>query len=77
MDCRCITYFANGIPEKKAKVLYAEQGDTAASIFSDRTTAAGWHDKPVFYAVAKEDKRLSKSMPAIWRWCPTHGKSPT
>ncbi|MBY0381316.1 MAG: alpha/beta hydrolase [Xanthobacteraceae bacterium] len=57
-----LKYFANGVPEKQAKVLYAEQGDTAASIFSDRTTAAGWHDKPVFYVVAKEDKTIDPGL---------------
>jgi pimeloyl-ACP methyl ester carboxylesterase len=57
-----LKYFANGVPEKQAKVLYAVQGDTAASIFADRTTEAGWHTKPTFYAVSKEDKTIDPGL---------------
>ncbi len=57
-----LKYFANGVPAKKAKELYAEQGYTAASIFAGRTTAAGWHDKPSFYAVSKEDKTINPDL---------------
>jgi len=57
-----LKYFANGVPEKEAKVLYAVQGETAASIFSDRTSAAGWHDKPVFYEVSKDDKTIDPDL---------------
>ena len=45
--------------EEEAKVLFAEQGETAASIFAGRTVAAAWHDKPSFYAVAKQDRIAS------------------
>lgn len=48
-------YFANGLPLAQAEVLFAEQQPTATSTFVDRTTAAAWHDKPSFYAVAKQD----------------------
>src|SRR6202051_5071874 len=44
--------FANGVEPKLAKVLYAVQWPTAASLFGERTTAAGWHSKPTFYAVS-------------------------
>ncbi|GGF83941.1 alpha/beta hydrolase [Azorhizobium oxalatiphilum] len=54
--------FANGVPVKQAKELFAVQGPTAASIFNDRTTAAAWHDKPSFYAVAKEDRTISPEL---------------
>ncbi|RTL51634.1 MAG: alpha/beta hydrolase [Bradyrhizobiaceae bacterium] len=57
-----LKYFANGVPEKQAKVLYAVQGDTAASIFADRTTVAAWHTKPTFYAVAKQDKTIDPGL---------------
>lgn len=57
-----LEYFANGVPEAKAKVLYAEQGDTAASIFAGRTTQAAWHDKPSFYAVSKDDKTINPDL---------------
>jgi pimeloyl-ACP methyl ester carboxylesterase len=57
-----LKYFANGVPEKKARELYAEQGDTAASIFAGRTTQAAWRDKPSFYAVSKEDKTINPDL---------------
>jgi pimeloyl-ACP methyl ester carboxylesterase len=41
-----LKYFANGVPKKKAEVLYAEQQPAAASLFGGRTTAAAWHSKP-------------------------------
>jgi len=57
-----LKYFANGVPEKKARELYAEQGYTAASIFAGRTTQAAWRDKPSFYAVSKEDKTINPDL---------------
>ena len=54
--------FANGVAPTKAKVLFAVQGDTAASIFANRTTAAAWHDKPSFYAVAKQDRTINPDL---------------
>src|SRR6202790_1461538 len=35
--------FANGVQPKRAEVLYAVQQPTAASLFGERTTAAGLH----------------------------------
>jgi pimeloyl-ACP methyl ester carboxylesterase len=55
-------YFANGIPHKQADVLFAEQEPTAASLFSDRTTVAAWHDKPTFYAVSKQDITIAPEL---------------
>jgi pimeloyl-ACP methyl ester carboxylesterase len=57
-----LKYFANGVEEKKAKVLYAEQGATAASIFADRTKDAAWHTKPSFYAVSKQDHTIDPDL---------------
>jgi pimeloyl-ACP methyl ester carboxylesterase len=57
-----LKYFANGVPHKKAEVLYAVQGATAASLFSGRTTAAAWHDKPTFYAVSKRDETIAPEL---------------
>ena len=39
---------ANGVAREKAKVLYAVQEPTAASLFGNRTTVAAWHspDRP-------------------------------
>ncbi len=50
------------MPEKKARELYAEQGDTAASIFAGRTTAAAWHTRPSFYAVSKQDGTINPDL---------------
>jgi pimeloyl-ACP methyl ester carboxylesterase len=57
-----LKYFANGVPHDKAEALFAEQGDTAASIFTGRTTAAAWHDKPSFYAVSKDDQTINPDL---------------
>jgi pimeloyl-ACP methyl ester carboxylesterase len=55
-------YFANGIPHKQAEVLFAEQEPTAASLFTNRTTAAAWHDKPTFYAVSRQDMTIAPEL---------------
>jgi pimeloyl-ACP methyl ester carboxylesterase len=57
-----LKHFANGVPHDKAEALFAEQGDTAASIFAGRTTAAAWHDKPSFYAVSKDDQTINPDL---------------
>src|SRR3982074_2664467 len=57
-----LKHFANGVVHKKAEVLYAEQGSTAASIFAARTTAAAWHSKPSWYAVSKLDKTINPDL---------------
>jgi pimeloyl-ACP methyl ester carboxylesterase len=45
-----------------AKVLYAVQWPTAASIFSGRTTAAAWRSKPSWYAVSKLDQTINPDL---------------
>jgi pimeloyl-ACP methyl ester carboxylesterase len=55
-------YFANGIPHRKADVLYAVQEPTAASLFNDRTTVAAWRSKPSWYAVSKRDQTISPDL---------------
>jgi pimeloyl-ACP methyl ester carboxylesterase len=55
-----LKHFANGVPRNQARVLYAEQGPAAVSLFADKTTVAAWHDKPSFYAVAQQDKTISR-----------------
>ena len=54
--------FANGVAHDKAEVLYAEQAPTMASLFAGKTNAAGWHNKPVYYAVAKQDLTISPDL---------------
>jgi pimeloyl-ACP methyl ester carboxylesterase len=57
-----LKYFANGVEHKEAKVLYAVQEPTAASLFGGRTTAAAWHSKPSFYAVSKLDQTINPEL---------------
>jgi pimeloyl-ACP methyl ester carboxylesterase len=57
-----LKYFANGVDPKLAKVLYAVQWPTAASIFSGRTTAAAWRSKPSWYAVSKLDQTINPDL---------------
>src|SRR5436190_9799513 len=54
-----LKYFANGVEPAKAKVLYAVQWPTAASIFAGRTTMAAWRSKPSWYAVSKLDQTIN------------------
>jgi pimeloyl-ACP methyl ester carboxylesterase len=57
-----LKYFANGVAPTKAKVLFAEQGETAATMFGGRTTAAAWKEKPSFYAVSKQDHTIDPDL---------------
>jgi pimeloyl-ACP methyl ester carboxylesterase len=57
-----LKYFANGVEPSKAKVLYAVQEPTAASVFGGRTTAAAWHSKPSWYAVSKQDQTINPDL---------------
>src|SRR5882757_1746314 len=57
-----LKYFANGVAPEKAKVLYAEQEPTAASLFGGRTTVAAWRSKPSWYAVSKLDQTISPDL---------------
>ena len=57
-----LKYFANGVPHKKAEVLYAVQDPTAASLFADRTTVAAWRSKPSWYAVSKLDQTIAPDL---------------
>jgi pimeloyl-ACP methyl ester carboxylesterase len=57
-----LKYFANGVEPGKAKVLYAVQEPTAASLFGGRTTAAAWRSKPSWYAVSKLDQTINPDL---------------
>ena len=57
-----LKYFANGVDPTMAKVLYAVQEPTAASIFAGRTTAAAWRAKPSWYAVSKLDQTINPDL---------------
>jgi pimeloyl-ACP methyl ester carboxylesterase len=51
--------FANGVPRRDALVLYAVQGPTKASLFTEHTTATAWQMKPTYYAVSKQDRTIA------------------
>jgi pimeloyl-ACP methyl ester carboxylesterase len=57
-----LDFFANGVPRDKARVLYAVQEPTAASLFGERTTAAAWRARPNFYAVSTRDQTISPDL---------------
>ena len=57
-----LKYFANGVTPRQAKILYAVQEPTAATIFGGRTSEAAWHSKPSFYAVSKQDKTINPDL---------------
>lgn len=57
-----LNYFANGVAADKAKVLFAEQQPTAATLFGGRTTAAAWHSKPSWYALSSQDQTISPDL---------------
>lgn len=57
-----LNYFANGLSRAQAEVLYAVQQPAAATLFSDRTSAAAWHSKPSWYAVSKQDATISPDL---------------
>jgi pimeloyl-ACP methyl ester carboxylesterase len=57
-----LKYFANGVEPKQAKVLYAVQEPTAASLFGGRINAAAWRSKPSWYAVSKLDQTINPDL---------------
>ena len=57
-----LNYFANGLSHDKAEILYAEQQPTVASLFAGKTDVAAWHDKPVYYAVSKQDLTINPDL---------------
>jgi len=57
-----LKFFANGVEPKQAKVLYAVQAPTAASLFGGRTTVAAWRSKPSWYAVSKLDQTINPDL---------------
>lgn len=57
-----LKYFANGVPQREAKALFAEQEPTASTLFGGRTTEAAWHAKPTWYAVSKRDQTISPDL---------------
>jgi len=57
-----LKYFANGVEPKQAKLLFAVQEPTAATLFGGRTTVAAWRSKPSWYAVSKLDQTINPDL---------------
>jgi len=57
-----LNYFANGVAPATARVLFAVQQPTAASLFGDRTTVAAWRTKPSYYAVSQQDQTIAPDL---------------
>jgi pimeloyl-ACP methyl ester carboxylesterase len=57
-----LKYFANGVEPVTAKVLYAVQQPTGATLLATRTTVAAWRSKPSFYAVSKQDQTIAPDL---------------
>lgn len=57
-----LKYFADGVAEKDAKVLYAAQQPIAADLFAGRTHEAAWRHKPSWYAVSTADNTTSPEL---------------
>ncbi|HEX3430431.1 MAG TPA: alpha/beta hydrolase [Rhizomicrobium sp.] len=54
--------FAGGLPEAKARVLYAVQEPFHKVLLTGRTTQAAWRSKPSFYAVSTEDRTINPDL---------------
>jgi pimeloyl-ACP methyl ester carboxylesterase len=54
--------FAGDIEPARARVMYAEQGRIADTLFAGRTTQAAWRSKPSWYAVSTNDRTTSPQL---------------
>ncbi len=53
---------AQDVAPARARALYAVQGRISDELFTGRTTAAAWRDKPAFYAVSKNDRTINPDL---------------
>ncbi|MFB7781019.1 alpha/beta hydrolase [Streptomyces bauhiniae] len=54
--------FAQDLPESRTRILGATQRPLAMSAFTDKLTAAAWHDKPVYVLVGKQDRSIDPGL---------------
>ena len=54
--------FAGDLPPDRARVLYAEQGRIADTLFASRTTVAAWKTRPSWYAVTTQDRTTAPEL---------------
>lgn len=52
-------YFAQDLTVEEKHILFAIQGQTAASIFDAKVSKAAWKTKPSWYVVASDDRMIS------------------
>jgi len=57
-----IDHFATGLPKQKAETLFAVQQPIAATLLSEKTTAAAWKSKVSYYAVSRNDETTSPDL---------------
>ena len=58
--------FANGVPEKEARVLFAVQEPFKKTLVTERTTHAAWHSKPKLlrrFQAGPRDRSRSRAVP--------------
>ena len=54
--------FAQDVPAKEAKVLWATQGPTNAAVFGSPVSIAAWKTKPSWFVVAEEDRAIPPAL---------------
>ena len=54
--------FAGDVPAERARVMYAEQGRIADTLFASRTTVAAWRSKPTWYSVSTRDRTTAPEL---------------
>lgn len=54
--------FAQDLPVAQTDLLGATQRPLALSAFTDKLTAAAWHDKPVYVLVGKQDRSIDPAL---------------
>ena len=54
--------FAGDLPPERARVLYAEQGRIADTLFASRTTVAAWKTRPSWYAITTQDRTTAPEL---------------
>jgi pimeloyl-ACP methyl ester carboxylesterase len=54
--------FAQDLPEKETKVLWATQGPTNAAVFGSTISNAAWKTKPTWFVVAGEDRAIPPAL---------------
>ncbi len=54
--------FAGDVPAERARVMAAEQGRIADTLFASRTTVAAWRSKPTWYSVSTRDRTTAPEL---------------